>query len=62
MRVVLLSSGLRAATQLVRLLRQTDAQIFAGWRHEPGLFDTDILKALHSTALQVYELVSSSCM
>ena len=31
---------------VVRLLRQTDAQIFAGWRDFPGLYDDRTLQAL----------------
>jgi hypothetical protein len=36
------------AKGLVRLLRQTDTQVFAGWGALPGINDTPILSTLHA--------------
>ena len=35
-----------SALGLVRLLRQSDAQVFMGWRHHSGMLDAAALRAL----------------
>eukprot|EP00048_Salpingoeca_helianthica_P008418 m.122245 g.122245 ORF g.122245 m.122245 type:complete len:597 (+) comp14596_c2_seq1:44-1834(+) len=39
---------------IVRMLRQTDAQLFAGWRGEPCVLDPEILEKLRALEEQAY--------
>lgn len=33
-------------TEILRILRQSDAQLFSGWRHHPCIYDTQILHSI----------------
>lgn len=57
-----LTSGLSDSTaeQIVRLLRQADAQIFSGWRELPSLTDESTLDTIASIARAAASILSQS--
>lgn len=45
---------------IVRLLRQSDAQLFAGWRDHPSIYDATILRKIDSLAAKASQLLQVS--
>jgi hypothetical protein len=48
--------GEASALEVVRLCRQADAQMFAGWRGFPGLNDTEVMTVMAQVAKAAAEV------
>ncbi|GAM21214.1 hypothetical protein SAMD00019534_043890 [Acytostelium subglobosum LB1] len=58
-----LTTGLDSVSplEMIRLFRQTDGQIFSGYRHHSGLNDNDSIQTLTNMIESIRDLIHQSC-